>query len=120
MRMTPNNHLTGMIAAYVDDLLMSGDGGAEASLFQLGQRLGFLERPNGIVWCGKQFTRNARPGEVTIDMCTYRKNLKQRVISRERKHNPSSLLGPQKLRQLRGVYSDLCTAGTSMSIRPCI
>ena len=38
--MTPNNHLTGMIAAYVDDLLMSGDGGAEASLFQLGQRLG--------------------------------------------------------------------------------
>lgn len=103
-----DGELVGILAAHVDDLLMSGNLESERSLLRLGERIGFgsIEKDQ-FVWCGKQFTKSKETGEVTIDMITYHKNLKQVAVSRDRRQDPSSSLNAQEQRQLRGALGSL-------------
>ena len=89
--------LRGALAAHVDDLLMTGDKDAVASLHRLGDKLG----------CGKRFEKDMESGTVTIDMETYHKQLKPVVVQRERRSTPESALTPVEVRQCKGILGSL-------------
>ncbi|CAL1171968.1 unnamed protein product [Cladocopium goreaui] len=87
---------------------MSGNLESERSMLRLGERIGFgsIEKDQ-FIWCGEQFTKSKETGEVTMDMITYHKNLKQVAVSRDHRQNPSSPLNAQEQRQLRGALGSL-------------
>ena len=79
--------LTGIIVAHVDDLLMTGNAEAEASLLRVGDELGFgsLEKTD-FVWCGKRIRRHS-DGTIRLSMTEYHQNLKEAIIPAHRKRD---------------------------------
>ncbi|OLQ04968.1 Uncharacterized protein K02A2.6 [Symbiodinium microadriaticum] len=95
--------LQGMIISHVDDLLFGGNPTAEASLFEVGQELGFREtKVDDFVWCGKRFLR--RPdGSVSLSMEAYHRNLKPIPVPKDRRASLTSPLRPDERRRLRAL-----------------
>lgn len=99
--------LEGIIVAHVDDLLFTGSMIAEASLQSIGNELGFGSQDrNDFTWCGKRI-RRASDGTVRLSMVEYHENLKEIILSKERKSDPASGLSAFEARQLRAVLGSL-------------
>ena len=100
--------LHGVLCAHVDDLLVTGDEMATASIERLGKSLGFGSvEESPFTWCGKVFEKNKQSGEVTISMETYHQQLTTVQMNRERRKEPSSALNPAEVRKLKGLLGSL-------------
>ena len=100
--------LKGGIVGHVDDLLFLGDSDAKASLYRLGDKLGFgTIDENDFQWCGKRIRRDPDTKELVVSMVPYHTQLSPVVIPRERRKNLGAKLSPFEVKKLKGILGSL-------------
>ena len=99
--------ISGLIVGHVDDLLMTGDDLALASLHRIGDELGFGKiEYNDFVWCGKRM-RRAPDGSIRWSMVEYHENMEPVYVSRQRRRDLEQVLTPGELKCFRGAVGSL-------------